>query len=475
MENKTILICLERLDVGGVETSVYNQALVFKEKGYNVIILAQNGIYTEKLKEQGITCIDFEFKLNNEIDISGTKQIIEIIKKYNVGQIHIHQFPCLLNAFIACIITKRPYLAFVHSRLTEVFDWYISQFPLYKRLFKFYFDNAYKIITLNYGSIELNSKYFDIPKENYAVLKNSIYFKEYISQKQVKQINNFMIISRIAPEKIISIQNGINFFIQYANLNNNFDGKLVIYGNGDEQSIATIKKYIEENNINNYSIFLAGGTNEVAKEMEKYDVVIGMGRCIIEAITTKRIAIITSPKEIKFLVDKNNIYNSIEANFASNDLEPRKIEEIIVQLQGLDSEKIAKITEENFNIALEELDISKNVYYIESFTPDKNAEIKILELNNILVETLKEREQENIQKYSVLLEELKKQNKILNENVEYKDVKYNNMMQEISELKNTINELERKNKELFDELNSVYNSKRFKIVNNIANIFAKRK
>lgn len=475
MENKTILICLERLDVGGVETSVYNQALVFKEKGYNVIILAQNGIYTEKLKEQGITCIDFEFKLNNEIDISGTKQIIEIIKKYNVGQIHIHQFPCLLNAFIACIITKRPYLAFVHSRLTEVFDWYISQFPLYKRLFKFYFDNAYKIITLNYGSIELNSKYFDIPKENYAVLKNSIYFKEYISQKQVKQINNFMIISRIAPEKIISIQNGINFFIQYANLNNNFDGKLVIYGDGDEQSIATIKKYIEENNINNYSIFLAGGTNEVAKEMEKYDVVIGMGRCIIEAIATKRIAIITSPKEIKFLVDKNNIYNSIEANFASNDLEPRKIEEIIVQLQGLDSEKIAKITEENFNIALEELDISKNVYYIESFTPDENAEIKILELNNIQIETLKEHEQENIQKYSVLLEELKKQNKILNENVEYKDVKYNNMMQEISELKNTINELERKNKELFDELNSVYNSKRFKIVNNIANIFTKRK
>lgn len=468
MENKTILICLERLDVGGVETSVYNQALVFKEKGYNVIILAQNGIYTEKLKEQGITCIDFEFKLNNEIDISGTKQIIEIIKKYNVGQIHIHQFPCLLNAFIACIITKRPYLAFVHSRLTEVFDWYISQFPLYKRLFKFYFDNAYKIITLNYGSIELNSKYFDILKENYAVFKNSIYFKEYITQNQVKQINNFMIISRIAPEKIISIQNGINFFIQYANSNNNFDGKLVIYGDGDEQSIATVKKYIEDNNINSYSIFLAGGTNEVAKEMEKYDVVMGMGRCIIEAIATKRIAIISSPKEIKFLVDKNNIYDSIEANFASNDLEARKIEDIIVQLQRLDSEKIEKITEENFNIALEELDISKNVYYIESFSPDENAEIKILELNNIQIETLKEHEQESIQRYNMLLEETKKQKEITDKTVD-------NKAQEIEELKNTISQQEKKNKELFNELTSIYNSKRFKIINNIANRFTRKK
>ena len=37
MKNKAILICLERLDVGGVETSVFNQSLAFKEKGYNVI------------------------------------------------------------------------------------------------------------------------------------------------------------------------------------------------------------------------------------------------------------------------------------------------------------------------------------------------------------------------------------------------------------------------------------------------------
>ena len=94
MKNKAILICLERLDVGGVETSVFNQSLAFKEKGYNVIVLAKNGIYTEKLREKGITCIDFEFNLGNEIDNDKTKRIVEIIKQYNVGQVHIHQLPC---------------------------------------------------------------------------------------------------------------------------------------------------------------------------------------------------------------------------------------------------------------------------------------------------------------------------------------------------------------------------------------------
>lgn len=475
MENKTILICLEKLEVGGVETSVYNQALAFKRKGYNVIVLAKNGIYTEKLNTHGIICIDFEFELKNEIDINGTKQIIEIIKKYDVSQIHIHQFPCLLNAFIASIITKKPYIAFVHSRLTEVYDWYILNFPLYKRLFKFYFDNAYKIITINYGSIELNAKYFNISKDKYSVLKNSIYFEEYTPNTQVKEVKNFMIISRIAPEKIVSIQNGINFFIKYANANDNFNGKLAIYGDGNEQSITAIKKYIQENNINNYNIFFAGGTNEVSKEMEKYDVVIGMGRCIIEAIATKRIAIITSPEEIKFLVDKNNIYNSIEANFASNDLESKKMDDIILQLKKLDLDKIKEITEENFNIALEELDILKNVYFIEDFLPDENAEIKILELNNIQIETLKEHEQENIQKYNMLLEELKNQREIIDKITDYKTQEYNNIIQEIEELKYTVKKQEKKNEELFKELSSIYNSKRFKLINNLVNIFTRKR
>ena len=209
--------------------------------------------------------------------------------------------------------------------------------------------------------------------------------------------------------------------------------------------------------------------------MEKYDVVIGMGRCIIEAIATKRIAIITSPEEIKFLVDKNNIYNSIEANFASNDLEAKKIEDIIVQLKNLDSDKIQKITEDNFNIALKELDILKNVYFIEDFLPDENAEIKILELNNIQIETLKEHEQENVQKYNLLLEEMKKQREIIDKITDYKAQEYNNIIQEIEELKNTVKKQEKRNEELFEELSSIYNSKRFKLINNIVNIFTRKR
>lgn len=463
MKNKAILICLEKLGVGGVETSVFNQTLAFKEKGYEVIVLAQKGIYTEKLISKGITCIDFEFNLGNEIDIDRTSQIVEIIKKYNVGQVHIHQYPCLLSAFPACIITNTPYLAFVHSRLTNDYDWYINTFSLYKRLFKFYFDNAYKIITLNYGSIELNTKYFNTDKEKYKVLKNSISFNEYISNTEVSDINNFMVISRIAPEKIIPIQNGIKLFIEYANSCENFEGKLAIYGDGEQKYIEVIKKYIEENNTNNYNIFLAGSTNEVAKEMQKFDIVIAMGRCIIEAIATKRLAIVTSPNELKFLVDSNNIYDAIEGNFASNDLQAQSMENIITQLKSLNSEKIKKITEENYQIALKELDMLTNIYCIEESINSEDYEMRLIELINIQLEDLKNQREQNIAKYNNLLNELE-----YKKNIEYNSEKI------IEEQKKIIDFHEKRNTELYNELSSVYNSKRFKLVNKIANTLTRK-
>ena len=38
---KRILICLERLDIGGVETAVITQAREYKRRGYEVILIAK--------------------------------------------------------------------------------------------------------------------------------------------------------------------------------------------------------------------------------------------------------------------------------------------------------------------------------------------------------------------------------------------------------------------------------------------------
>ena len=54
---KSILIVLEQLNIGGVETYVYNQTKIFIEQGHNVIILAKKGTYYKRLKKLGAKVI----------------------------------------------------------------------------------------------------------------------------------------------------------------------------------------------------------------------------------------------------------------------------------------------------------------------------------------------------------------------------------------------------------------------------------
>ena len=89
---KNILICLDILDIGGIETFVYNQALALKNKGYNVFTLSKKGILTEELKSKGINCIDFEFTSKSYFDYEKIQEVVEIIEKYDINEVHINQF-----------------------------------------------------------------------------------------------------------------------------------------------------------------------------------------------------------------------------------------------------------------------------------------------------------------------------------------------------------------------------------------------
>lgn len=67
MEQKNILICLNILDIGGVETAAVNQIMELRRRGYNVIVLAKTGIYTKKIVDIGAIFIDFDFEVVDRI------------------------------------------------------------------------------------------------------------------------------------------------------------------------------------------------------------------------------------------------------------------------------------------------------------------------------------------------------------------------------------------------------------------------
>ncbi len=454
---RTILICLNQLGIGGVETAVLNYTIKLIENNYKVVILAKDGIYRKKFEEYGAIFEEFEFKVENIYDNKKIEKVIEIIEKYKIEQVHIHQFDCINSVFPACVIKNTPYIAYAHTGIKGVYDWFENSFPGYKEMFEIYFNCAQKIIPITNQAKEENQKKYKIPDEKYIIIKNSINFEDkYIKEsKEPTKINNFLIISRLDKEKEISIKNAIVLFKKYHEKNK--EAKLTIVGDGE------IKENIEKEakDIEDVTTFL-GKRNDVMNIISKNDVVIGIDRCILEAIAMKKIAIISGYEEMKNIVMPEIIDKLAENNFSGENIEIKTIPEIIEIIEKLTKEKIDKIAEENYKYIYKNLNISNNIHFIDVIFK-QNLVINPQNLIQSIMKIQNSYSKEIIEKEKIYEEYKKLQKKV--ESLEL-------------ELKNKETQSEKTNKilnEAKEELNSVYNSKTWKLANKIKQIIKGKK
>ena len=140
--NKNILICLNKLDIGGIETAVVNQVYEMLEKKYNVIVVAKSGIYTEKIKEKGAICIDFCFEIEDGYNLEKSKEIEEIdafLK--NASNTY-------LNGFLGFTDEELVSTDFIHDSRSSIYDSKATlqnNLPGEKRFFKIvaWYDNEW--------------------------------------------------------------------------------------------------------------------------------------------------------------------------------------------------------------------------------------------------------------------------------------------------------------------------------------------
>lgn len=448
---KNILICLEKMDIGGVETSVLNQVMEYKKRGIKPIVIAKTGIFTEVLKEKEIDYEEVEFPLENNIDINRINKIIEIIDKYNVEQVVINQLPCILSVLPACIIKNIPYVAYVHTSFqsikqdeNNIYNWYERTYPFFKDLLKIYFENASKIVAISSLAANYVKERYSINEDKFEVLKNSINLNEYNSSNNENKKEKWVLISRLSNEKLQSVKNGIDLFDIY----NNANKVLTIVGDGDKreelESYANNKKSKDK-------IEFFGASNNVKDIIDANDIVLGLDRVMLEAVAMKKIAVLIGYDKPKQVITMKNI--DIEANegFCGESLESTDIETLA---KVIEEENVN--VEENYNYVKENLNIEKNIYLDEPIKPDyTKANLKIFEIIQKLQKDKLELEKEIINLKNIDNNEFEKLKQDL-------DVK-------VQELKNVQEEKEK----IFKELESVYNSKRFKLVNKFAKILKK--
>lgn len=463
------MLCLNKLGIGGVETAVLNQLIELSKREFRVIVLADDGIYSSEFKKYGAIIENIIFSVENKYDTKKIEQVISIIEKYNVEQVHIHQFDCISAVFPACIIKNVPYVAYTHTGITGVYDWFENSYVCYKEMFKLYFKCAKKIISITEQAKQENQNKYKIEDEKYIIMRNSINFDNELLQETYipNKTERFLITSRFSSEKMISIKNSILIFKKYYEQDKN--AKLTIVGDGEcrqtlEKEVEDIKQAVE---------FL-GERNDVMKIIARNDVVLALDRCILETIIMKKIAIISGYDGIRGVVSPEIIEVASGSNFSGRNLKLKTAEEVIEELKKMSDERIREIVEKNYDYAYKNLNSSKNVYIIEdtenisSGLKTYDAMKEIIKLQNLYAN--------HIEYTDNLYAECKKTQSWLED-------KINNMesqkQEEIDNLKNELSKLiEQKQKEIDDlknELNNVYQSKTWKIANGMRRIIKRDK
>lgn len=453
--SKNILICLNKLDIGGIETAVVNQTSEFIDRGYRVVILAKRGIYTNIVEDKGAICIDINFQLKDGYDLENSKLIEKIIREYDISQVHVHQFDCIPSIFPACVNTNTEYIAYIHTGVTGTYDWFEEHYVSYKSIFNMYYNMAYKIVTITETAKNENKRKYNVDDEKYIIRNNSIRFTDNITNNLApNKIEKFLIISRFSEVKRNSIKNAINLFKHYKD--NHIEATLTIVGRGEDEDF--VKNEVED--IKD-SVNMIGAKNNVLEFMKDYDVVIALDRCILEAIATKRLAIISGYEKLRGIITHENIELAANENFSGRNLDEKEISDIIKELECLDEEKIANIVNKNYEFAYENLNIKNNIYLIKDNDKDYIEIDKKRYFENIesLIGKIKIFED----KANKIYTDSKEAQKYFEEQIEIRDNQIKELKQEIDKVK-----------EEYDDINNkINNSKSLKYTSKVREMLRK--
>lgn len=404
---KNALICLEQLGIGGVETFTITQVGEITKRKIKCYVLARDGLLSEQLKKlKNVEFVEFDFKLENKIDTEKVEWLQNFVKEKNIDFIYVHQFSCVPYILPVVFETRIPYIAYLHNIVPKTCEWFMDHYDIYKVLFPIYFECASKIIAIAEKVRQEHINLFHLPKEKYIVINNSLDFSKY-PNKKIEKIrplyNNLMWFGRVSELKRTSIETAVKFYNYYKEKYNS-NAILTIVGDGE------ICEEMKEKH-QDRSIIFKGAVSDMIPEIEKSDILLGVDRCMLEAVASKKPAVVCGYKGNVILITPKNIKDAIEENFTGINLNDDKDE-----LFKYKEKDLLKIINGNYDYVSKHLTITDSVYLdIEKFTGDSKL-TSVFNGLNYYVNRIKSLEAENKELYlktQELYQEINKLNKYL--------------------------------------------------------------
>jgi len=283
MKKLKVLIILETLNLGGAQTHVVALSKALALKGHNISIVSAGGELVERVTSFGAK--HYQLPLNRKSMLPYlTMCLIRIIKGERISIIHSHpRLKPIFAGYFASVVSHIPCVTTVHGIFPTLFNYRYLNYT------------AEKVIAVSSEVKNYLTNNCRIKEEKVEIVHNGIDLHDFMPSQTTKYRSNrdalkILYISRLDKEKISAIINFIKAIpILYRRVP---DADVVIVGTGTE--FDKIESLVNEENrqLGREVILMWGGSKNVAKLMQSADVVIGVGRIIIEAMACGKPAIV---------------------------------------------------------------------------------------------------------------------------------------------------------------------------------------
>lgn len=360
-----ILFLLDRMKIGGVETRLLENLKGLQYHGIESIVASAGGEYVSDLIKKGTKHFKLPIYLNSSQKTVSMINLLQlpltiitlskIINREKCTTIHAHSFFPILIGFFLAMTTHRKLFVTIHSPNKNIV-----------MLLRPFLIKSEKIAIVS-KETEIYLQQFSIPKKLLIFLPNSIEVPSINPYKLIhRKTKKILLVSRFSKSKLQAIVTSIKSVIL---LNENQENTIFhIAGDGKYREV--VLKEINRANANNVFgeiIFFLGPRTDIIDLIKEYDVIIGVGRVILEAMSLGCPSIIMGNYYGGLMDSENKIERFAYYNFTGREnkfsIEPLNFSTELASILSNES-LLQKASEAGYNYVKKNLNVYKRIKVI---------------------------------------------------------------------------------------------------------------
>ena len=349
------LLVLMGMEIGGAETHVLELALGLKERGVDVLIASNGGVYTNELKQNSIPHFSVPLNTRNPFKMLKSLFILsKIIRKEKPDIVHGH---ARIPSFLLGILCKIHHFNFITTA-----HWVFNVTPALKRLSNWGYrtiavsDDIKKYLTENYGTYpqDILVTTNGISKKKFSIPRDESLIEELGLSKDKRKI---LSVSRMDTDRSLIAHQLIEIAPKLAEKE---DVEIILVGDGDDYQNILAEAEQMNTSLNKKVIFTTGGRTDINRFVSISDFVVAVSRSALEAMCGKKPVIVAGNEGYLGIFTNETLENAIATNFCCRGMKNSTPELLFADLEKLLSltpEKLAelsafgeKVVEDNYSV-----------------------------------------------------------------------------------------------------------------------------